>query len=134
MRVPPFREEMLYTAWVRRLIANLLTCWMLLLVPGATALELARPQLLLPACCRTHGAHHCVTGSVQHEHGPAWRGAGCPFANLQHAAVLLAPHMPAAPHGLVCTVAVESTLGFELAALSAFLAGLPASRAPPSFA
>ena len=123
-----------YTAWVRRLIANLLTCWMLLLVPGATALDLARPQMLLPACCRTHGAHHCIIGTVQQGHGPAWRGPGCPFANLQHAAILLVPHMPAVPHGIVCMVAAAATPGSELAALSAFLAGLPASRAPPSFA
>ena len=45
---------------MQRLIANLLMYWMLLLVPGATALELARPQVLLPACCRIHGAHHCM--------------------------------------------------------------------------
>lgn len=128
------RGEMHYTAWVRRLIANLLTCWMLLLVPGATALDLARPQVLLPACCRAHGAHHCVMASVPQDHGPALRGAGCPFANLQHAAILLIPHMPAVPHGLVCIVESAETPGAELAALSGFLAGLPASRAPPSFA
>ena len=123
-----------YTAWVRRLIANLLTCWMLLLVPGATALDLARPQALLPACCRTHGVHHCTMGSVEQAHAPAWRGAGCPFANLQHAAILLAPHMPVVPHGLVCVIESAATQSSQLAALSAFLAGLPASRAPPSFA
>jgi hypothetical protein len=75
---------------VQRLIANLLTYWMLLLVPGATALDLARPQVLLPACCRVHGAHHCM--ATTHEgSGPAWRGEACPFANLTHAAILLAP-------------------------------------------
>jgi hypothetical protein len=119
---------------VRGLIANLLTCWMLLLVPGATALDLARPQVLLPACCRTHGAHHCVMGGVPQGHGPAWRGMGCPFANLPHAAVLLVPYIPAAPHGLTCIVEAAATPGADLAALSTFLAGLPASRAPPSFA
>ncbi len=68
--------------------------WMLLLVPGATALELARPQVLLPACCRIHGAHHCMATARQSS-GPAWRGQGCPFANLSHAAILLAPYLPA---------------------------------------
>ncbi len=52
--------------------------WMLLLVPGATALELARPQLLLPACCRVHGAHHCMAGP-QSGNAPALARSGLPI-------------------------------------------------------
>jgi hypothetical protein len=115
---------------VQRLIANLLMSWMLLLVPGATALELARPQALLPACCRTHGAHHCVTAAVPRS-GPAWRGHGCPFSNLSHTAILLAPYLPAAQPGVSRTLQSTETPSVEHAALSAFLAGLPGSRAPP---
>ena len=116
---------------MRRLIANLLMYWMLLLVPGATALELARPQLLLPACCRVHGSHHCMAGP-QPGNAPSWRGAGCPFANLSHAAILLVPYLPAMHPGLACALRTLKTSSAEHAALSAFLAGLPASRAPPS--
>jgi hypothetical protein len=116
---------------VQRLIANLLMYWMLLLVPGATALELARPQALLPACCRIHGAHHCTAAAVQGG-GPAWRGHGCPFANLSHAAMLLAPYLPATQAGVARTLEATQTPSAEQALLSAFLAGLPGSRAPPS--
>jgi hypothetical protein len=117
---------------VQRLIANLLMYWMLLLVPGATALELAQPQVLLPACCRVHGAHHCILGIAQRNTTPAWRGEGCPYANLMHAAILLAPYLPAAHPAFAHTVQTVETPSAEQAALSAFLAGLPASRAPPS--
>jgi hypothetical protein len=118
---------------VQRLIANLLMYWMLLLVPGATALQLAQPQVLLPACCRVHGAHHCMAATPQSS-GPAWRGQGCPFANLSHAAILLAPHLPAREPGLIRIQRSAAASSAEQAALSAFLAGLPGSRAPPSFA
>jgi hypothetical protein len=116
---------------VQRLIANLLMYWMLLLVPGATALTLAQPQILLPACCRIHGAHHCMGEPVQGG-APAWRGHGCPFANLSHAAILLAPYLPATQPGMGRTQQATATSAAEHAALSAFLAGLPGSRAPPS--
>jgi hypothetical protein len=116
---------------VQRLVANLLMYWMLLLVPGATALELAQPQVLLPACCRVHGKHHCM-GSAVEGSGPAWRGHGCPFTNLAHAAILLAPYLPAAQPGVARTQQATETPAAEHAALSAFLAGLPGSRAPPS--
>lgn len=116
---------------MQRLIANLLMYWMLLLVPGATALDLARPQVLLPACCRIHGAHHCMATTLQGG-GPAWRGEACPFANLTHAAILLAPYLPAMQHGVGRTSRAVATLSAEHAALSTFLAGLPGSRAPPS--
>jgi hypothetical protein len=119
---------------VQRLIANLLMYWMLLLVPGATALEQVQPQVLLvPACCRVHGAHHCM-GTSRQGSGPAWRGQGCPFANLPHAAILLAPYLPARVFGLTRIQRSVETPSAEHAALSAFLAGLPGSRAPPSFA
>jgi hypothetical protein len=118
---------------VQRLIANLLMSWMLLLIPGATALQLAQPQVLLPACCRAHGAHHCM-GTTRQGSGPAWRGQGCPFANLPHAAILLAPYLPARAPGLARIRQSTETPSAEHAALSAFLAGLPGSRAPPSFA
>lgn len=116
---------------MQRLIANLLMYWMLLLVPGATALELAQPQVLLPACCRVHGKHHCMGAAVEGS-GPAWRGQGCPFTNLAHAAILLAPYLPAAQPGVAGTEQTTETPAADHAALSAFLAGLPASRAPPS--
>jgi hypothetical protein len=116
---------------VQRLIANLLFYWMLLLVPGGTTLALAQPQVLLPACCRVHGAHHCKGEAVQGG-GAAWRGQGCPFANLSHAAILLAPYLPATQPGVGRTSQATATSFAEHAALSAFLAGLPGSRAPPS--
>jgi hypothetical protein len=117
---------------VQRLIANLLMYWMLLLVPGATAVELGRPQMLLPACCRTHGIHHCSVGIAQRGSTPGWRGAGCPFSNLTHVAILLVPYLPSAGMGIARTPQVADTPSAEHAALSAFLAGLPGSRAPPS--
>lgn len=116
---------------MQRLIANLLMYWMLLLVPGATALELVQPQVLLPACCRVHGVHHCMVHS-RAGNAPAWHGAGCPFANLSHAAILLVPYLPAMQPGLACALRALKTVSAEHAVLSAFLAGLPASRAPPS--
>jgi len=116
---------------VQRLIANLLMSWMLLLFPGAAALQLAQPQILLPACCRTHGAHHCSIGAA-HDSAPGWRGAGCPFAKLQHAAILLTPYLPATQAGVSRTLQVGRTPSAEQAALSSFLAGLPGSRGPPS--
>jgi hypothetical protein len=117
---------------VQRLIANLLMYWMLLLVPGATALDLAKPQLLLPACCRVHGSHHCVMGAEHSSSGPAWRSQGCPFTNLSHAAILLAPYLPTILPGLIYAPHGLTTPSAEHSALSVFLAGLPSSRAPPS--
>lgn len=117
---------------MQRLIANLLMYWMLLLVPGATALDLAQPQLLLPACCRVHGAHHCTLGNARQSNGPSWRDQGCPFANLSHAAILLVPYLPAIHPGLTYPPHGLKTPSADRAALSAFLAGLPSSRAPPS--
>jgi hypothetical protein len=121
---------------VQRLIANLLMFWMLLLFPGATTLQLAQPQILLPACCRTHGAHHCSMGDARHDSSPngvpGWRGQGCPFGNLQHAAILLAPYLPATQAGVSRTLQATETPSAEQAALSSFLAGLPGSRGPPS--
>lgn len=116
---------------MQRLIANLLMSWMLLLVPGATVLDLATPQVLLPACCRVHGAHRCM-GTAQEHSAPGWRGQGCPFANLQHAAILLIPYLPATHAGIARSLQTTETPAAEHAALSAFLAGLPGSRAPPS--
>jgi hypothetical protein len=117
---------------VQRWIANLLMCWMLLLLPGATALELAQPQMLLPACCRTHGAHHCSLVTARHSSGPAWQNAGCPYQHLPHAAILLSPGLPAAPAASLWAPAETRLAAAQYAALSAWLAGLPGSRAPPS--
>jgi hypothetical protein len=116
---------------VQRLIANLLMYWMLLLFPGATALQLAQPEILLPACCRTHGAHHCSMDSERQDSAPRWRGAGCPFSNLQHAAILLAPYLPVSQPGVAATPQTVVTSSAEQSKLSSFLAGLPGSRAPP---
>jgi hypothetical protein len=117
---------------VQRLIANLLVSWMLLLFPGATALQLTPSQVLLPACCRTHGAHHCSMGTARQNSAPGWRGEGCPFANLSHAAILLVAYLPAAHAALSRTLQATETPSAEQAAFSSFLAGLPGSRAPPS--
>jgi hypothetical protein len=116
---------------VQRWIANLLMCWMLLLLPGATALELAQPQMLLPACCRTHGSHHCSLGTAQRSSGPVWQNTGCPYQHLAHAAVLLSPCVPAAPAVSLRTHSEARLAAAEHAAVAAWLAGLPASRAPP---
>ena len=105
---------------------------MLLLVPIATALELAQPQMLLPACCRTHGAHHCSMLAARRASGLGWQAPGCPFAHLQHAAVVLPTYLPTAPpfiHQRTITAAAPSS---QLAVLASFLAALPASRAPPA--
>ena len=118
---------------MQRLIANLLMCWMLLLVPGATALDLGQAQALLPTCCRAHGAHHC-TATAHQGGGPAWRAEGCPFAKLTHLAILLVPYLPTAGVGIAHTPHTTVTSCAEHARLSAFLAGLPGSRAPPSLA
>jgi hypothetical protein len=117
---------------VQRLIANLLISWMMLLLPGATALQLTQPEILLPACCRIHGAHHCSLGSARQNGAPGWRAEGCPFSNLQHAAILLVPCLPVSQPGIATTPQALETSSAEQSKLSSFLAGLPGSRAPPS--
>ena len=102
-------------------------CWMLLLVPGATALELAQPQMLLPACCRTHGAHHCSMLDGRRANGP-----GCPFAHLQRAAMVLPAYLPTAPPAIRQRTITAAAPAAKLAVLASFLAALPGSRAPPA--
>src|ERR1700760_856538 len=105
---------------------------MLVFLSGATALQLARPQVLFPSCCRTHGAHHCSVGVARQGGTPAWRGEGCPFANLSHAAILLVPYLPSSETGLARSPHTAHTHLPQQASLSAVLAALPGSRAPPS--
>jgi hypothetical protein len=51
-------------------------------LPAATALALTAPEQLLPICCRAHGVHSCVMGSMASaspEAGPLLRLPACPF-------------------------------------------------------
>jgi hypothetical protein len=67
---------------MRRIAAIALLCVFGALLPAATALALAAPQQLLPICCRAHGAHACVMGSLPNsspDAGPMLRPPGCPF-------------------------------------------------------
>jgi hypothetical protein len=67
---------------MRRIAAIALLCVFAALLPAATALALAAPQQLLPICCRAHGAHACVMGSLPSaspDNGPVLRQPGCPF-------------------------------------------------------
>ena len=73
----------MYTHCMRRFAAIALLCVFAALLPAATALALAAPQQLLPICCRAHGAHACVMGSVptaSPDAGPTLRQPGCPYS------------------------------------------------------
>jgi hypothetical protein len=68
---------------MRRIAAIALLCVFGTLLPAATALALAAPQQLLPICCRAHGAHACVMGSLpsaSHDAGPMLRQPGCRYS------------------------------------------------------
>src|SRR5271156_3964420 len=68
---------------MRRIAAVMLLCVFGALLPAATALALAGPQQLLPICCRAHGAHACVMGSLPNsspDAGPILRQPGCPYS------------------------------------------------------
>ena len=74
--------QRVYTHCMRRIAAIALLCVFATLLPAATALALAAPQQLLPICCRAHGAHACVMGSLPNaapDAGPTLRQPGCPF-------------------------------------------------------
>lgn len=116
---------------MQRWVANLLMGWLLLLVPGSTALALSQPTQLSPACCRAHGAHHCALAQHSPLTGPAWRAARCPYAHLQHAALVLPLFLPAQQPALVAQRGYPASPAASLGALASFLAGLPGSRAPP---
>jgi hypothetical protein len=67
---------------MRRIAALLLLCVFEALLPSATVAALAAPQQLLPICCRAHGAHACVMGSMDNgssDAGPTLRQPACPF-------------------------------------------------------
>ena len=71
-----------YTHCMRRTAAIALLWIFGALLPAATALALVAPQQLLPVCCRAHGAHACVMGSLptaSTESGPMLRQPGCPY-------------------------------------------------------
>src|SRR5271156_2867165 len=68
---------------MRRIAAVMLLCVFGALLPAATALALAAPQQLLPICCRAHGAHACVMGSLPNsslDAVPMLRQPGCPYS------------------------------------------------------
>jgi hypothetical protein len=67
---------------MRRIAALLLLCVFEALLPSATVAALGAPQQPLPICCRAHGAHACVMGSmatVSSDTGPTLRQPACPF-------------------------------------------------------
>jgi hypothetical protein len=121
---------------VQRLITNLLLGWLVLLMPGAAALDLGQPQQLLPACCRTHGAHHCAlaadAGALAAAPGaPAWKAPGCPWTHLLHAALLLTPYLPAQRLRQGSDARIFFALPVQPAAPPSHVAGLPGQRGPP---
>ncbi|MGI8770306.1 MAG: hypothetical protein ACR2JE_02610 [Acidobacteriaceae bacterium] len=119
---------------MRRLLAILTLCVTALLLPAATALSLAAPQSLLPACCRAHGAHHCAMRSAENgagQHGLQLRGVACPFAHPS-LAVLTVPALPAPTqlHSLHLPITrIEQRAGPSMAASS--IVRLSRPRAPP---
>src|SRR5271156_3923148 len=76
------KPNSVYTHSMRRIAATILLCVFGALLPSATAIALAAPQQLLPICCRAHGAHSCVMGSLASssaDAGPELRAPGCPY-------------------------------------------------------
>jgi hypothetical protein len=74
---------------MRRIAAVVLLCVFGALLPSATVMALAAPQQLVPICCRAHGAHACVMGSVasaSSDAAPALRQPRCPFGQSLRAA------------------------------------------------
>jgi hypothetical protein len=67
---------------MRRIVAIMLLCAFATLLPAATAMALTAPEQLLPICCRAHGAHACVMGSMgiaSPDAGPLLRQPACPY-------------------------------------------------------
>jgi hypothetical protein len=68
---------------MRRIAALVLLCVFGTLLPSATVLALVAPQQLLPICCRAHGAHSCIMGSMADAPSdavPTLRQAACPYS------------------------------------------------------
>ena len=75
-------SQRVYTHCMRRIAAIALLSVFATLLPAATALALTAPEQLLPICCRAHGAHACVMGSLPSaspDAGPMLRQPGCPY-------------------------------------------------------
>jgi hypothetical protein len=75
-------SQRVYTHCMRRFAAIALLCVFATFLPVATALALNAPEQLLPICCRAHGVHSCVMGSMgsaSPEAGPLLRQPACPF-------------------------------------------------------
>ncbi|MEA2259882.1 MAG: hypothetical protein QOH35_3971 [Acidobacteriaceae bacterium] len=75
-------SQPVYTHCMRRIAAIALLCVFATLLPAATALALTAPEQLLPICCRAHGAHACVMGSMASaspDAGPLLRQPACPY-------------------------------------------------------
>jgi hypothetical protein len=67
---------------MRRIAALVLLCIFGTFLPSATVMALAAPQQLLPICCRAHGAHSCIMGSMADAHfdaAPTFRQPACPY-------------------------------------------------------
>jgi hypothetical protein len=67
---------------MRRIAAIALLCVFATLLPAATAMALAAPEQLLPICCRAHGAHACIMGSMASaspDTAPLLRQPACPY-------------------------------------------------------
>jgi hypothetical protein len=69
---------------MRRIAAAILLCVFGAMLPTATVVSLAAPDLLIPVCCRTHGAHHCMMmammgGVAAAASGPQLSPPGCPY-------------------------------------------------------
>ncbi len=120
------RDPKSRTHWVWRTSSLLLlTLWMLLVAaPFAQAQD--DPAAALPACCRTHGAHHCAGASVSrmgeaptfttagiHEKCPCTPASGASFltgaAMLDEATSFDAPRTAAEPSSMVAAPAHAAT-------------------------
>ncbi len=65
----------------------------------------SNPQVLLPACCRTNGAHHCAMMHMRDMSGnPAFHAPPCPFY----------PNATTAPRLLTASIATSLAASAEI--------------------
>jgi hypothetical protein len=120
---------------MRRMAAIALLCVFGALLPAATVLALAAPQQLLPICCRAHGAHACVMGSLSSaapDAGPMLRQPGCPYNQSLRAVTtgsIIADFTARTRLGLV-VFSIDRQLLAEAAATRVLRRSAP--RGPPS--
>jgi hypothetical protein len=133
--VPAPGAQRVYTHCMRRMAAIALLCVFGALLPAATALALVAPQQLLPICCRAHGAHACVMGSLPSaapDAGPMLRQPSCPYSQSLRAVTtgsITADFTARTRFGLV-VVSLDRQLLAEIIATRTLRRSAP--RGPPS--